>query len=36
MGLMGYDGYCTMSVEAKDREACARKANEILVEKEVC
>jgi D-serine deaminase-like pyridoxal phosphate-dependent protein len=32
MGLMGYDGHCTMSVDASEREACARKANKILVQ----
>jgi D-serine deaminase-like pyridoxal phosphate-dependent protein len=32
MGLMGYDGHCTRSVEVAEREACARRANAILVE----
>jgi D-serine deaminase-like pyridoxal phosphate-dependent protein len=32
MGLMGYDGHCTRSVDASKREACARRANRILVE----
>jgi len=32
MGLMGYDGHCTRSVDASQRETCARKANTILVE----
>jgi D-serine deaminase-like pyridoxal phosphate-dependent protein len=32
MGLMGYDGHCTRSVHALEREACSRKANQILVE----
>ena len=32
MGLMAYDGHCTFQVEAWEREACARKANQMLVE----
>jgi D-serine deaminase-like pyridoxal phosphate-dependent protein len=32
MGLMGYDGHCTFRVEETEREECARKANQLLVE----
>ncbi len=32
MGLMGYDGHCTMGVKASERETCARKANKILIQ----
>jgi D-serine deaminase-like pyridoxal phosphate-dependent protein len=32
MGLMGYDGHCTRSVDAAKREACSKKANQILVD----
>lgn len=31
-GLMGYDGHCTFKVKASEREDCARKASELLVE----
>jgi D-serine deaminase-like pyridoxal phosphate-dependent protein len=31
MGLMGYDGHCTMKLEASQREACSQKANRLLV-----
>jgi D-serine deaminase-like pyridoxal phosphate-dependent protein len=31
-GLMGYDGHCTRAVDASAREACSRKANQLLVE----
>ena len=32
MGLMGYDGHCTRSCDASDREECSIKANQLLVE----
>jgi len=32
MGLMGYDGHCTRSCDASDREDCSKKANQLLVE----
>jgi len=31
MGLMGYDGHCTMRVDASEREACSMKAYEVLI-----
>jgi D-serine deaminase-like pyridoxal phosphate-dependent protein len=32
MGLMGYDGHCIRVVDATEREACSKKANQILVD----
>ena len=32
MGIMGYDGHCTSRVDVSEREACAMRANTILVE----
>jgi D-serine deaminase-like pyridoxal phosphate-dependent protein len=31
MGLMGYDGHCTLKVAESEREACSREANALLV-----
>ncbi len=32
MGLMGYDGHCTLKVDESEREALSRKANELLAD----
>jgi D-serine deaminase-like pyridoxal phosphate-dependent protein len=32
MGLMGYDGHCTLKVPESEREECSLKANTLLVE----
>lgn len=32
MGLMAYDGHCTFQVKDCEREDCARKANQVLVD----
>jgi D-serine deaminase-like pyridoxal phosphate-dependent protein len=32
MGLMGYDGHCTIKMPASERRACSLKANQLLVD----
>jgi D-serine deaminase-like pyridoxal phosphate-dependent protein len=32
MGLMGYDGHCTLKVDEKERESLSLKANKLLVQ----